>query len=115
MRISDWSSDVCSSDLALECHPRRRDFRSDGRPADHLDLDPAGALPAPRGLMSDLSALVRAELALPVDPRVAAMAAAVAAHYPGPARPGLFSGICLPDTQLDGIVHVFYSLLLVLG
>src|SRR3546814_20100380 len=29
MRISDWSSDVCSSDLALETHGRRRARRGD--------------------------------------------------------------------------------------
>src|SRR3546814_15196392 len=35
MRISDWSSDVCSSDLKLACrHDQHRD---------HDDLDPAAA------------------------------------------------------------------------
>src|SRR3546814_15407827 len=58
--------------------------------------------------MSDLSALVRAELALPVDPRVAAMAAAIAAHYPGSARAVLFYGSCLRETQLDGLMLDFY-------
>src|SRR3546814_11996749 len=60
--------------------------------------------------MSDLSALVRAELALPVDPRVAAMAAAIAAHYPGSARAVLFYGSCLRETQLDGLMLDFYLL-----
>ncbi|MBB5705847.1 hypothetical protein [Sphingopyxis panaciterrulae] len=58
--------------------------------------------------MSDLPALVRAELALPVDPRVAAMAAAIAAHYPGSARAVLFYGSCLRETQLDGLMLDFY-------
>ena len=45
--------------------------------------------------MESLHALVAAELAEPVDPRVAAMAAAIAALYPGAARAVLFYGSCL--------------------
>lgn len=55
-----------------------------------------------------LTNLVRAELALPVDPRVAAMAAALAAQYPGSARAVLFYGSCLRETQLDGLMLDFY-------
>lgn len=52
--------------------------------------------------------LVRAELALPVDPRVAAMAAALAAQYPGSARAVLFYGSCLRESELDGLMLDFY-------
>lgn len=58
--------------------------------------------------MSDIRALVREELATPVDPRAAAMAAAIAAHYPGSARAVLFYGSCLRETQLDGLMLDFY-------
>src|SRR3546814_21012805 len=58
--------------------------------------------------MSDLPALVRAELSRPVDPRVAAMAAAIAAHYPGSARAVLFYGSCLRAGALDGLMLDFY-------
>ncbi|GAA0863383.1 hypothetical protein GCM10009115_13780 [Sphingopyxis soli] len=58
--------------------------------------------------MSDIRALVREELATPVDPRAAAMAAAIAAHYPGSARVVLFYGSCLRETQLDGLMLDFY-------
>src|SRR3546814_9234586 len=34
MRISDWSSDVCSSDLHLPAHQRQR-LQSDRGPSDH--------------------------------------------------------------------------------
>ena len=44
----------------------------------------------------------------PVDPRAAAMAAAIAAHYPGSARVVLFYGSCLRETQLDGLMLDFY-------
>src|SRR3546814_20965060 len=67
MRISDWSSDVCSSDL-----------------------------------------LVAAELAEPVDPRVAAMAAALAAHYGDASRAVLFYGSCLRMRELEGLMLDFY-------
>ena len=40
--------------------------------------------------MAPLHDLVAAELSEPVDPRVAAMAAAIAADYPGAARAVLF-------------------------
>jgi hypothetical protein len=52
--------------------------------------------------------LVAAELAEPVDPRVAAMAAAIAAHYPGAARAVLFYGSCLRERVLDGLMLDFY-------
>jgi hypothetical protein len=52
--------------------------------------------------------LVAAELAEPVDPRVAAMAAAIADRYPGAARAVLFYGSCLRERQLDGLMLDFY-------
>ncbi|HEV2816040.1 MAG TPA: hypothetical protein VGW40_02290 [Allosphingosinicella sp.] len=52
--------------------------------------------------------LVAAELAAPVDPRVTAMAAAVAARYPGAARAVLFYGSCLRERNLDGLMLDFY-------
>jgi len=58
--------------------------------------------------VSDLAELVAAELAEPVDPRVAAMAAAIAARYPGAARAVLFYGSCLRTAELDGLMLDFY-------
>jgi hypothetical protein len=58
--------------------------------------------------VTDLLALIAAELAEPVDPRVAAMAAAIAARYPGAARAVLFYGSCLRTTELDGQMLDFY-------
>lgn len=58
--------------------------------------------------VSDLIDLVRAELATPVDPRAAAMAAAIAAQYPGSARAVLFYGSCLRESELDGLMLDFY-------
>jgi hypothetical protein len=55
-----------------------------------------------------LEELVAAELAEPVDPRVSAMAAAIAAHYPAAARAVLFYGSCLRERQLDGLMLDFY-------
>lgn len=55
-----------------------------------------------------LADLVSTELALPVDPRVTAMAAALAAHYPGAARAVLFYGSCLRQRELDGLMLDFY-------
>ena len=59
--------------------------------------------------MSDsLSDLVAAELAEPVDPRVAAMAGAIAGEFPGSARAVLFYGSCLRERELDGLMLDFY-------
>ncbi|MBJ7501859.1 MAG: hypothetical protein JHC57_19040 [Sphingopyxis sp.] len=58
--------------------------------------------------MSALSEFVREELATPVDPRVAAMASAIAAEYPGSARAVLFYGSCLRESELDGLMLDFY-------
>jgi hypothetical protein len=55
-----------------------------------------------------LRALVAAELAETVDPRVTDMAAAIAASYPGAARAVLFYGSCLRERQLDGLMLDFY-------
>ena len=59
-----------------------------------------------------LHALVAAELSEPVDPRVASMAAAIAADYPGAARAVLFYGSCLRERALDdaqgGMILDFY-------
>ncbi|HYD11555.1 MAG TPA: hypothetical protein VEC11_01775 [Allosphingosinicella sp.] len=57
---------------------------------------------------ASLPALVAEELALPVDPRVTAMAEAVAALYPGAARAVLFYGSCLREKELDGLMLDFY-------
>lgn len=56
---------------------------------------------------ASLAALVAEELALPVDPRVAVIAAAIAARYPG-ARAILFYGSCLREQALDGLMLDFY-------
>jgi hypothetical protein len=58
--------------------------------------------------METLRSLVAAELADPVDPRVSAMAAAVAALYPGAARAVLFYGSCLRQRELHGLMLDFY-------
>ena len=58
--------------------------------------------------MTPLRTLVAEELALPVDPRVATMAEAVAALYPGAARAVLFYGSCLREQNLDGLMLDFY-------
>jgi hypothetical protein len=55
-----------------------------------------------------LQALAAAELAEPVDPRVSAMAEAIAALYPGAARAVLFYGSCLREQALDGLMLDFY-------
>jgi len=54
-----------------------------------------------------LSALVSAELAVPVEPAVSAMATAIAAKHPG-ASAVLFYGSCLRETRLDGLMLDFY-------
>lgn len=59
-------------------------------------------------MAEQLTDLVRAELAEPVDPRVSAMAAAIAADYPGSARAVLFYGSCLRQRELDGLMLDFY-------
>ncbi|MEA3003017.1 MAG: hypothetical protein QOH81_1805, partial [Sphingomonadales bacterium] len=59
-------------------------------------------------MAESLTDLVAAELAEPVDPRVAAMAAAIAASYPGAARAVLFYGSCLRERQLEGLMLDFY-------
>jgi hypothetical protein len=58
--------------------------------------------------MTTLQSLVGEELAEPVDPRVTAMAEAIAALYPGAARAILFYGSCLRQQQLDGLMLDFY-------
>lgn len=58
--------------------------------------------------MSALRDLVAEELSQPVDPRVRAMAAAVAAKYGKAARAVLFYGSCLREKQLDGLMLDFY-------
>ena len=58
--------------------------------------------------MSALTDLVREELSIRVDPRVAAMASAIAARYPGSARAVLFYGSCLRESELDGLMLDFY-------
>ncbi len=59
-------------------------------------------------MSKSLRDLVAEELAQPVDPRVAAMAAAIAAKYPQAARAVLFYGSCLRQKQLDGLMLDFY-------
>ncbi|HVL78513.1 MAG TPA: hypothetical protein VM346_04405 [Sphingomicrobium sp.] len=58
--------------------------------------------------MPSLRELVAEELAAPVDPRVARLAAAVAAKHGGASRAVLFYGSCLRERQLDGLMLDFY-------
>ena len=58
--------------------------------------------------MPSLKELVAEELSLPVDPRVSAMAAAIAARCGGASRAVLFYGSCLRQQQLDGLMLDFY-------
>ncbi|MCY7270639.1 MAG: hypothetical protein LH485_01090 [Sphingomonas bacterium] len=58
--------------------------------------------------MSSLRELVAAELAEPVGPKVAKMAAAIAAVHGEASRAVLFYGSCLREKQLDGLMLDFY-------
>ena len=58
--------------------------------------------------MSSLRALVADELGEPVDPKVAAMASAIAAVHGEASRAVLFYGSCLREKQLDGLILDFY-------
>ena len=55
-----------------------------------------------------LRELVEAELGQPVDPRVSAMAGAIAAKHGAASRAVLFYGSCLREEQLDGLMLDFY-------
>jgi len=55
-----------------------------------------------------LRELVADELAQPVDPRVTAMAEAIAAKHDGASRAILFYGSCLRQQQLEGLMLDFY-------
>jgi hypothetical protein len=59
-------------------------------------------------MAQSLRELVAEELSQPVDPRVQAMAAALAAKYGEAARAVLFYGSCLREKQLDGLMLDFY-------
>jgi hypothetical protein len=52
--------------------------------------------------------LVEEELSRPVDPRVVAMAEAIAAKHGEASRAVLFYGSCLREKQLDGLMLDFY-------
>jgi len=52
--------------------------------------------------------LVETELSEPVDPRVTAMAEAIAARHGPASRAVLFYGSCLREKQLDGLMLDFY-------
>jgi hypothetical protein len=58
--------------------------------------------------VTSLQELVEAELAQAVDPRVGAMAEAIAALYPRAARAVLFYGSCLRTSEIKGQMLDFY-------
>lgn len=58
--------------------------------------------------MSDLKSLIAEEIARPVDPRVSAFAASIAAGYGAASRAVLFYGSCLRTTELEGQMLDFY-------
>jgi hypothetical protein len=58
--------------------------------------------------MSELRDLIAKELAQPVDARVAAFAAAIAAKHADASRAVLFYGSCLRESELDGLMLDFY-------
>lgn len=58
--------------------------------------------------MNRLEALVEAELSAPVDPRVEAIAARIAAQHGEASRAVLFYGSCLREESLNGLMLDFY-------
>jgi hypothetical protein len=58
--------------------------------------------------MASLEQLVAAELATPVDSRVAEMAGAIAARHGEASRAVLFYGSCLREQRLEGLMLDFY-------
>ena len=58
--------------------------------------------------MSELRDLVAEELAVPVDPRVTALAEAIAAKHASASRAVLFYGSCLREKKLEGLMLDFY-------
>ena len=58
--------------------------------------------------MTALRDLVAEELSAPADPRVSALAAAIAAKHGTASRAVLFYGSCLREKQLDGLMLDFY-------
>jgi len=58
--------------------------------------------------MSELRKLVAEELSASVDPRVSAMAAAIAQKHGAASRAVLFYGSCLRQKQLEGLMLDFY-------
>jgi hypothetical protein len=58
--------------------------------------------------MADLRELVAKELNAPVDPRVSAVAAAIAAKHGAASKAVLFYGSCLRERELDGRMLDFY-------
>jgi hypothetical protein len=58
--------------------------------------------------MPALRDLVAEELSTPVDPRVGAMAEAIASKYGPASKAVLFYGSCLRQSQLDGLMLDFY-------
>jgi hypothetical protein len=63
---------------------------------------------SPPDLTAELRRLVSAELAEPADPRVLAMAEAIAARHGTAARAVLFYGSCLRESELEGRMLDFY-------
>jgi len=58
--------------------------------------------------VTTLRELVAEELALPVDPRVSAVAKAIAKKHGSASRAVLFYGSCLRQEQIDGLMLDFY-------
>ena len=58
--------------------------------------------------MADLRELVAAELALPVDRRVTAVASGIAAKHGAASSAVLFYGSCLRENKLEGLMLDFY-------
>jgi hypothetical protein len=58
--------------------------------------------------VTPLESLIAQELDEPVDARIAAMAAAVAAQHGGASLAVLFYGSCLRESKLDGLMLDFY-------
>ena len=58
--------------------------------------------------MSTLRELVEEELSIAVEPRVSALAEAIAARHGEASRAVLFYGSCLRERQLDGLMLDFY-------
>src|SRR3546814_4690072 len=109
MRISDWSSDVCSSDLATQAASSREEISAKAVQASATDLSPSGSNPSYLGEYHAPAGACRASQATEGRSSCLASSSIACARWPRPCRRMIAARSEEHTSELQSLMRISYA------